>query len=342
MPLPGIYGWSPGSGGVHHYRIAEPLRVAAQHGIRTASGAQLDDEVAEKYETVLVHMLHDEDNSEAWEKLARNEQHRLVFDCDDAMWAPDWKPFKDHYRQENLNRLFRNISLAHVVTTPSIHIGGYLTRYNKNVWHVPNTVPQSVLSLRVHDTIGPVLLPKDSDHPHARMRMVVGYQGSTSHETDFSRRIYRSLRAFLDDNESWELHLWGRQAHEIDDPTKRTVGHRWESNFARYYQSLRMNIGIGPLRRSEFNSGKSGLRAIEYAALGIPAVLTDWHPYREWVEDGVTGFLVSPVQDWTERLTTLALDHQLRRSMAEEGRRRAAHWTTEHNIALWTNAWNSV
>lgn len=352
MPLPGIFGWSPGSGGVHHYRIAEPLRVAGQLGTRVATGRELNDDIAAHYDTILVHMLHDEANSEAWEKLARNEQHRLVFDCDDAMWSPDWKPFKEHYRQGNLDRLFRNISMAHVVTTPSEHIGEYLARYNSNVWHVPNTVPESVLSLKMHDSVGPVPLQMElridiirslppSINP-IRLRFVVGYQGSSSHATDFAPRIFRELRSFLDDNNGWELHVWGKRQDEIDDPTGRTIGHPWEPNFARYYQSLRMNIGIGPLRRSEFNAGKSGLRAIEYAALGIPAVLTDWYPYRDYVEDGVTGFLVSPVQSWAERLTTLARDPELRRSMAEAARARAVHWTTEHNILRWMAAWESV
>ena len=42
----GVYGWSPGNGGVHHYRIAEPLRVASSMGVRTATGVELDNDIA--------------------------------------------------------------------------------------------------------------------------------------------------------------------------------------------------------------------------------------------------------------------------------------------------------
>lgn len=322
MPEPGIYGWSPGNGGVHHYRIAEPLRVAAQRGVRTAIGRQLDNEIAEQYDTILVHMLHHAHAVPAWRELARLGDHRLVLDVDDAMWAPDWQPFIDAYSPDVLERLYRSVELAHVVTTPSEVIATHLRPINPNVHVVPNTVPEYVV------------------HQSMRTRApAVGWQGSASHAPDITAGFARQLGRFLDRYE-WTLRVWG-------DCQVFTAGHRveripWQDSLRAYYRSLTMDIGVGPLTPSMFTASKSGLRAIEYAAIGVPAVLSLSPAYEAWVEHGVTGFLVAREEDWYAYLAYLAAEPDLRIKMGREARDRAAGWTTEANINRWMEAWNSV
>lgn len=325
-PAAGIYGWSNGDGGVHFYRMAEPLRVARTNGIRAAVGQALDNDVCEEYDTILCHMLWDERNSQAWEKLARSGQHRLVFDIDDVMWEPDWAPFKKHYTPEVLQRVWRNIALAHVVTTPSPVIAEHVSRYNDNVHYCPNSVPEYLLRVNMSD----------------RPMPTIGYQGSPSHEHDFEPHVLAGLLQFLDVRTDWVLHLWGPDM--IDGgPPGRVFRTGWQNSVRQYYYSLSMDIGIGPLKRSPFNDGKSGLRAIEYAALGIPALLADEPPYRGWVIDCVTGYLIPPGESWFPYLEEIAGNPVLRRWMSDNARRVAADWTTERQFSrYWLPAWNSV
>jgi hypothetical protein len=341
-PRPGIYAWSTGSGGVHHYRQAEPLRVAAALGIPAATGNQLDDEVCAAYDTILVHMLWHPTASEAWEKLAAGGRHRLVLDVDDAMWAPDaWRPFREHYTPDVLDRLYRNLRLAHVVTTPSEVLAEQLAGHNPNVHVCPNTVPAYLLQVQAPPRVAPV----------------VGFQGSQHHLVDFTDQVWDQLVGFLHDSPGWQLHSWGAAP---DDETPmhgwtrpggplgpellpgRMVEHPWRASVRRYYLGLSMDIGIGPLAPTMFNACKSSLRAVEYAALGIPAVLSDEPPYRGWVDDGVTGVLISRDQSWRGALTALARDPAARASMSARARDRAADWTTERNITRWLTAWNSA
>jgi glycosyltransferase involved in cell wall biosynthesis len=323
--MTGIYGWSTGTGGVHFYRLAEPLRVAREHGVDAADGQQLDDAICARYNTILTHMLHDEGCSEAWEKLAANGQHRLVFDIDDVMWAPDWEPFAKFYTPTVLERVYRNIELAHVVTTPSPVIAEHVSKWNPNVHVVPNTVPEYVLGIK----------------PRTRHRRCVGFQGSAHHDVDFTDAVMQDLVRFIRDYPDWDLHLWGN--HRIAGwPKGRVKVTGWQPNMRRYYQSLSMDMGIGPLQPTVFNSGKSSLRAVEYAALGIPAVVSDAPPYRGWVENGVTGLLVGRDGSWFDALKLLADNPVLRQEMGSEARRRAAKWTTEASIGRWAAAWNSA
>lgn len=327
MPAFGVYGWSPGEGGVHFHRVQEPLRVWRSQGIPTMTGARLDDEVAERHDTILGHMLWDERSSEAWEKLAKHGRHRLVFDIDDAMWAPDWSPFQRHYTPEVLRRVWRNIELAHVVTTPSTFIAEYVAKYNRNVWYVPNTVPEYVLKI----------------NKPTSARRVIGYQGSPSHAEDFNVRMLRSLLRFLEDNPEWNMHFYGPdQDSEHDWPKGRVAFTPWQKPGRGYYLSLAMDVGIGPLKRSTFNAGKSALRAIEYSALGIVPVLSDEVPYAGWIESGVNGILVPPGADWGNTLTDVVRDPLALAKMGQEARERAKEWTTEIGIGRWTEALNSA
>lgn len=333
--MTGIYTWSHGKGGVHFYRQAEPIRVATDHGIPTGKGSRLDDEICEQFDTIQVHMLWDERNSQAWEKLARQGCHRLVFDIDDVMWAPDWEPFSRHYTPGVLNRVFRNISLAGIVTTPSAVIAEYVSQFNANVWVVPNTVPEWLTHHRMPARPDPTLI-RPTDMPYR-----VGYQGSPSHEHDFPASLMQDLLKFLHARPPWGLHFWG--PHEIGGWSPWRVGYTpWQESVTDYYRSLSMDIGIGPLKRSIFNSGKSALRAIEYAALGIPAILSAGPAYDGWVEHGVTGLLLDEGEPWYAALHTLAGDDELRAKMSSNARDRARDWTTEANIGRWVEAWNSL
>src|SRR6185503_10937368 len=55
----GIYGWSPGRGGVHHHRIGEPLRVLDGLGVNVVgTGARLGRDLLDQCDTILAHTLH--------------------------------------------------------------------------------------------------------------------------------------------------------------------------------------------------------------------------------------------------------------------------------------------
>ena len=324
MSRVGVYGWTPGRGGVHHHRIAEPLRVLAEdHGVTAFHGVALHDDILETVDTVLVHTLHDETNSQAWEMLAQTQTHRLVIDVDDWMWRPDWQPFKDHYRADVLARLFRNVAISHVVTTPSPVIAEFLIRHNPNVHVVPNTVPAW---LTEHD------MPA-RDHP------TVGYQGSSHHVRDFGPSQQRQLGRFIAAHPDWHVHLYGNV--EVDGPTDRCRVTRWMPSIDAYYRTVSMDVGVGPLADTAFNRAKSSLRAVEYAALGIVAVLPDMPPYRGWVTDGETGRLVRTHQTMSRVLAEVAGDDEHRATMSKNARQRALQWTTEANIRRWVDAWAS-
>lgn len=323
--IPGtMYAWCPDLNGPNRFRVVEPCRVFADHGGRVALGPMLDNAIAERCDTVLVHGLHDERNSEAWADLAAAGGHRLIMDIDDLMWIPDHSPFARHYDPANLDRLRANMNRAHVVTTTTDELAQRIRDWtgHPNIHVVPNTVPQW---LTEH------VMPR-RDHP------TVGWQGSPSHIPDLAS-TGRALAKFASDCPDWRIRLYGVQALSDPHPAFELV--EWMP-LDDYWRTASFDVGIGPLRDTPFNRAKSALRAVEYAALGIVAVLPDLPTYRGWVEDGVTGILVQSNRTLRGELRSLAKSAVTRIRMAAAARRRAAHWTTEANIGRWVAAWNSV
>jgi glycosyltransferase involved in cell wall biosynthesis len=89
------------------------------------------------------------------------------------------------------------------------------------------------------------------------------------------------------------------------------------------FQSL--DIGLYPIvpegaANEDWIKGKSGFKAIQYMALGIPFVMSGVGVCREIGSDRQTHFTADTVEDWYNSLTALFSDRQLRASMGRAGR----------------------
>jgi glycosyltransferase involved in cell wall biosynthesis len=83
----------------------------------------------------------------------------------------------------------------------------------------------------------------------------------------------------------------------------------------------RIDIGIMPLPDNEWTQGKCAFKAIQYMALGIPTVSSPVGMASEIIKHNVNGLLARTPAEWFEALACLMRDAELRRRLAEEGRR---------------------
>ena len=82
-----------------------------------------------------------------------------------------------------------------------------------------------------------------------------------------------------------------------------------------------IDIGLYPLPDEEWVLGKSGLKALQYMALGIPTVATRVGANNRIIQDGENGFLVSDREEWQRRILELASDADLRRRIGDRAKR---------------------
>ena len=82
----------------------------------------------------------------------------------------------------------------------------------------------------------------------------------------------------------------------------------------------KIDIGLYPLPDEKWVLGKSGLKALQYMALGIPTVATAIGANFRVIEDGVSGFLVQTEEQWYSILEKLILNSDLREEIGKNAR----------------------
>ena len=75
----------------------------------------------------------------------------------------------------------------------------------------------------------------------------------------------------------------------------------------------RFDIGLYPLPDEPWVYGKSGLKALQYMAIGIPTVAAAIGTNFRIIKNEVTGFLVKDENEWVDRILQLASSEELRR-----------------------------
>lgn len=258
-----------------------------------------------------------------WLKARQN--HKLVWETDDDLWTIDPGNFRAirNFTPEKLDELGKAASVAHMITVSTEPLAEVMRQFNPNVWVLPNHVDG-----RLFDLVRP-----------RRDRLTVGWAGGDSHRTDWEMVAPR-LRRFLSRNPDVDFHSIGANYLIANKVRGRHTG--WSSDLFGYYQNIDFDIGIAPLTFNAFNRSKSAIKALEYAALGIPVIASDVEPYQAFVIDGVTGFLVSKDHEWEARLRDLTHDHELRETMGAAAKEHARKWSIDVGWKLWADAYSTL
>jgi glycosyltransferase involved in cell wall biosynthesis len=112
------------------------------------------------------------------------------------------------------------------------------------------------------------------------------------------------------------------------------------------FQSL--DIGLYPIKTSsstnnEWLLGKSGFKAIQYLAVGIPFVMTPIGVCAEIGESNLTHFNAETDEDWYNSLDRLLADAELRRRMGANGRKYSLeHYTVAVQAEILARTFRSV
>lgn len=110
--------------------------------------------------------------------------------------------------------------------------------------------------------------------------------------------------------------------------------------FLRFARGLPNPVGVVPLEDSRFAAGKSAVKWLYYAGIGVPTLCSAVSPYAEAIEDGRTGWLVANTAEaWEGALRRVMADAPLRRRVAE-----AAHAEVglHHGLDITLAAWREV
>jgi glycosyltransferase involved in cell wall biosynthesis len=208
-----------------------------------------------------------------------------------------------------------------------------LIRWAKVVTCGNRTIADYVAGKGAKAVIIPTVVETERFRPAPRARsserVVLGWIGT--HSTfPFLEMIFPALEE-LARTHPFKLKVIGAGKREIKIPGVEVEALDWSmEREVEDFQSF--DIGLYPIDAktygSEWVAGKSGFKAIQYMAVGIPYVVTPIAACAEIGEAGVTHFSATTGSEWRESLTKLISDEDARRRMGEAGRRHALeHYT---------------
>ncbi len=256
---------------------------------------------------------------------------KLVYETDDDMMrvAPSGLP---HLYDERMRDTVRQcIRLADMVTVSTPYLAEQTEPLNDNVVVLENHINAELIT---ESERWQRELPEDRP-------LTVGWQGGTSHLMDMVD-VAAPLREVLEAHPDVVMHFAGFDYSPL--VKRECVWSTWQENVWDHYRvTSQFDIALAPLADHVFNYSKSHLKALEAAAMGQPIVASDLLPYRDFVVDGVTGFLVSTPEQWKARLTDLIHDADMRREMGAKAREVARQWTIQETGYLkWQAAYEKV
>lgn len=262
-----------------------------------------------RFDLVYVFMWVTPFGTSLMERLTRALARRLVYDIEDNALVG-----QDIPRADNPNPLARLLKgrgkteylireADHVITSSPL-LNDICLRMNraKRCTYISSSVDT--------DRFVPVNRYEGSDG------VIIGWTGtySTKPFLDLLRPVFRKLAGRL----RFKLRVIGNFDYELPGVDLEVV--RWTRE--KEVEDLQaIDIGVYPLPLDEWVIGKSGLKAIQYMAFGLPVVATDAGITAQVVRDGETGILVRTEDEWLDALERLVREPELRRRLGEAGRR---------------------
>jgi glycosyltransferase involved in cell wall biosynthesis len=103
----------------------------------------------------------------------------------------------------------------------------------------------------------------------------------------------------------------------------------------------RLRVGLAPLALTKFNTAKSWLKPLEYAAVGTPCVMAPTSEYTRLHKEGV-GLIARTPKEWYRQTKKLLTDESLYQELRAQGRAVASRHTYDINAWRWMEVWEAA
>ena len=147
-------------------------------------------------------------------------------------------------------------------------------------------------------------------------KLTIGWTGTFSSKS-YLDIVLPSLEALYQERD-FKMKIIGN--FEMENPALDLEVVQWnEADEVDHLQDI--DIGLYPLSQNDWVSGKSGLKAMQYMSIGIPAVCTAVGHVVNVIDDGVDGILVFDDSKWKETLKDLVDDEMKRKEIGTNARK---------------------
>jgi glycosyltransferase involved in cell wall biosynthesis len=240
-----------------------------------------------------------------------------VYDFDDAIWIPNASE-----TNKQLTLMFKQFSKtadicrwSDVVSVGNSYLAGYAQRFNTNVVINPTTIDTD----EYHNTIA----------THNNHKFTIGWTGSHS-TVQYLDEIFPVLKR-LEEKYDFEFHVICDTPPKFQLKSLKFVP--WNKK-TEIDDLLNFNVGLMPLPDDVWAKGKCGFKALQYMALGIPAIVSGVGVNAEIVDHGINGCVCNTPEEWYTSLEKIITDPFYLKKLSEKTRERiVSTYSTASNSA---------
>jgi len=283
-----------------------------------------------RYDLVYCFMYVTPLGSSFFERLTRRLAKRLVYDIEDNVLTTLNRTAADH---NPVLRITRGLGKTRFLIRTADHVITSSPFLNDTCIAINERKACTYISSSVD--VGRFVPANDYCNENI---VVLGWTGT------FSTRIYldllRPVFQRLAGRRKFRLRIIGNFDYDLPGVDLEVL--RW--TVEREVNDLQgIDIGVYPLPVDEWVTGKSGLKAIQYMAFGLPCVATAVGTTPMIIRDGENGLLVRTEDEWLAALERLIDDPALRRRLGEQARADAvARYSTKAVAANYRAVLRSV
>ena len=258
---------------------------------------------ASDYDVVFLHRAASMIGPAWMEKILKWRKIPIIYDFDDSIFLTDTSKANKRFGWAKFSGKTAEICrLSTNITVGNSFLADYARKYNERVTVVPTSIDTHKYQ------------PPEKNGASGRVK--VGWTGSST--SQYHLELFEPVLAELLKERDVEIRVISNR-----EPAFETIPYEWRSwsPEKEVAEVAQIDIGIMPTPDDDWARGKCALKALQYMALGIPAVCSDVGANRDVVKHGENGFLAKTNEDWLESLKKLVDDETLRKQLGNEARR---------------------
>lgn len=229
---------------------------------------------------------------------------KIIYDFDDAIWLANTSEankiaagVKWHHKVADI------CSWAYKNSCGNSYLAKYARQFNPSAIVNPTTIDTVHLHNQVRDQTAPG-------------RLVIGWTGTHS-TLKYLDQVVPVLAKLEEEGMDFEFRVISNQPPAL--PLQSLVFLPWRKD-TEIADLLGFHVGLMPLENDLWAQGKCAFKALQYMALGIPALVSPVGMNTEVVQHGVNGFVCATPIEWESSLRQLLVDARLRQHLGQAAR----------------------
>ena len=262
---------------------------------------------ASKYDAVFLYRATSMFGPAMLERILKWKGVPVIYDFDDSIYLVNTSDANRRFGWLKFSGKTADIcGLSTSVTVGNSHLAEFAGQYNDNVYIVPTSIDTDAYP------------PVNKDQPREDGKVVIGWTGSST--SQYHLEAFEPVLAQLVKKRGDDIII---KVISNREPVGMKIPYQWSawSPESEVEEISEIDIGIMPTPDDEWSRGKCALKALQYMALGVPAICTDMGANRDVIDQGKNGYLAKTDEEWIGYFEDLIDDRAKRLKLGNAARK---------------------